>query len=156
MGEYITLSNTSKLIGTSKETLRRWDREGKLIAVKEPISNCRVYRKRDMQEFMGELFVTEEESNEAKPSKDFTVFGLFAVGGLVIGMELAGFKCIVLNEICIVSLGYYGILERYPLTNVQLSDTFLISTGLKRINNPVQFLFCFTDMLVCRNWFSSI
>ncbi|PKP15781.1 MAG: IS607 family transposase, partial [Bacteroidetes bacterium HGW-Bacteroidetes-22] len=30
MNEYLTLAETSKLIGKSKETLRRWDREGKL------------------------------------------------------------------------------------------------------------------------------
>lgn len=28
--EYMTLSETSEYIGKSKETLRRWDKEGKL------------------------------------------------------------------------------------------------------------------------------
>lgn len=39
MSEYLTLAEASDLIGKSKETLRRWDREGKLNAVREPISN---------------------------------------------------------------------------------------------------------------------
>ena len=49
MKEYLTLSEASELIGKSKETLRRWDREGKLNAVREPMSNYRVYRKSDVQ-----------------------------------------------------------------------------------------------------------
>ena len=100
MNNYITLSETSKLIGKSKETLRRWDREGKLIAVREPISNYRVYRKKDIQELMGELFESHDESNQVFPIKDFSVLELFAgAGGLAIGMEQAGMKCIALNEI---------------------------------------------------------
>ncbi|MGG7036971.1 MAG: MerR family DNA-binding transcriptional regulator, partial [Flavobacterium sp.] len=49
MSEYISLSEASELIGKSKETLRRWDREGKLSAVREPISNYRVYRRDEVE-----------------------------------------------------------------------------------------------------------
>ena len=42
---YYSLSEASELLGKSKETLRRWDRNGKLSAVREPISNYRVYKK---------------------------------------------------------------------------------------------------------------
>ena len=45
MNKYLTLSEASELIGKSKETLRRWDREGKLSAVREPMSNYRVYKR---------------------------------------------------------------------------------------------------------------
>ena len=48
MKEYMSLSEASEYIGKSKETLRRWDNEGKLCAVREPISNYRVYRKSDV------------------------------------------------------------------------------------------------------------
>ena len=48
MNKYMTLSETSEYIGKSKETLRRWDKEGKLLAVREPMSNYRVYRKSDV------------------------------------------------------------------------------------------------------------
>ena len=44
MKEYLTLAETSEYIGKSKETLRRWDREGTLLAVREPVSNYRVYK----------------------------------------------------------------------------------------------------------------
>lgn len=103
MSEYLTLSETSELIGKSKETLRRWDNEGILNAVREPVSNYRVYRRSDVQAFMGDLFdgaIIKEVSNIVEPSNQYSVLELFAgAGGLAVGMEKAGLECAVLNEI---------------------------------------------------------
>ena len=63
MKEYLSLAETSKLIGKSKETLRRWDREGILTAVREPVSNYRVYKKEDVQTLLGSLFENVIESH---------------------------------------------------------------------------------------------
>ena len=49
MSEYLTLSEASDYIGKSKETLRRWDREGKLSAVREPISNYHTFYRRGIR-----------------------------------------------------------------------------------------------------------
>jgi len=99
--EYITLNEASELLGKSKETLRRWDREGKLSAVREPISNYRVYNKKDIQLLIGGLENIEQEvSNFAKPENEYSVLELFAgAGGLAVGLEKAGLKCTALNEI---------------------------------------------------------
>ncbi len=103
MSEYLTLSETAELVGKCKETLRRWDNEGILNAVREPVSNYRVYRKEDVRALMGSLFFKDaeaEESNYVEPDNDYTVLELFAgAGGLAIGMEKAGLKCVALNEI---------------------------------------------------------
>ena len=103
MSDYLTLSEASEIIGKSKETLRRWDKEGVLNAVREPVSNYRVYKKSDVQLLMGELFddsPVEEVSNHVEPDNDYSVLELFAgAGGLAIGMEKAGLKCLALNEI---------------------------------------------------------
>jgi len=103
MNEYMTLSETSEYIGKSKETLRRWDKEGKLPAVREPMSNYRVYRKSDVDtlylDFLAEN-VKDEVSNYVEPHNEYTVLELFAgAGGLAVGMEKAGLKCVALNEI---------------------------------------------------------
>jgi DNA (cytosine-5)-methyltransferase 1 len=103
MNEYLTLAEASKLIGKSKETLRRWDREGKLSAVREPMSNYRFYRKAEVESvfssFLGEE-VVETTSNYVKPDRNYTVLELFAgAGGLAVGMEKAGLKCVALNEV---------------------------------------------------------
>ena len=103
MKEYLSLSETAKLVGKSKETLRRWDNDGILNAVREPVSNYRVYRKNDVQTLMGSLFeniIDDEVSNYVEPEKDYSVLELFAgAGGLAVGMEKAGLKCVALNEI---------------------------------------------------------
>ena len=103
MKDYLTLAETSALIGKSKETLRRWDKEGILIAVREPVSNYRVYRKADVQLLMGDLLdevIQNEVSNFVKPDNEYSVLELFAgAGGLALGLEKAGLKCVALNEI---------------------------------------------------------
>jgi DNA (cytosine-5)-methyltransferase 1 len=102
MKDYYTLSEASELLGKSKETLRRWDREGKLSAVREPISNYRVYKKEQFELFTN-FFVPDKkeiESNYEKAENEYTVLELFAgAGGLAIGMEKAGIKCVALNEL---------------------------------------------------------
>lgn len=102
MKEYYSISEVSDLLSVSKETLRRWDRNGKLTAVREPMSNYRVYRKEQLKIFdeLGFLFKKDQESNEVIPNRDFTAIELFAgAGGLAVGMEKAGIKCVALNEI---------------------------------------------------------
>ena len=103
MKEYVSLAEAAEIIGKSKETLRRYDRDGQLCAVREPVSNYRVYRRQDIQLFMGELFNDKEEqefTNYEKAIREYTVLELFAgAGGLAIGLEKAGIKCVALNEI---------------------------------------------------------
>jgi DNA (cytosine-5)-methyltransferase 1 len=104
MSEYITLAEASELIGKSKETLRRWDREGKLSAVREPMSNYRVYRRAQVQtlfsDFLNDSVAKETTSNIVEAKHEYKILELFAgAGGLAIGMEQAGLKCVALNEI---------------------------------------------------------
>lgn len=103
MNDYLTLAETAEIIGKSKETLRRWDKEGILNAVREPVSNYRVYRKSDVQTLLGSLFdeVTEDDvSNFVEPENEYSILELFAgAGGLAIGLEKSGLKCVALNEI---------------------------------------------------------
>ncbi len=104
MKEYITLTEASELIGKSKETLRRWDREGKLLAVREPISNYRLYKRDQFDLFQNVLSGNEKQqdssSNFIEPDHKYTVLELFAgAGGLAIGLEQAGISCVALNEI---------------------------------------------------------
>ena len=102
MKEYYTISEVADLLSVSKETLRRWDKNGKLTAVREPMSNYRVYRKEQLKIFdeLDFLFNTEEHSNQVEPIREYTAIELFAgAGGLGLGLETAGIKCSALNEI---------------------------------------------------------
>jgi DNA (cytosine-5)-methyltransferase 1 len=103
MNEYLTLAEVSEMIGKNKETLRRWDREGKLTAVREPMSNYRVYRKDQVELLFADFFakdVKETATNEVEAKRQYSVLELFAgAGGLAVGLEKAGLKCVALNEI---------------------------------------------------------
>ena len=103
MSDYYSLSETAELVGKSKQTLRRWDRKGILNAVREPVSNYRVYRKQDVQTLLGSLFdenFDDEISNHVELDHEYCVLELFAgAGGLAVGLEKSGLKCVALNEI---------------------------------------------------------
>lgn len=103
MNKYLTLSEAAELVGKSKETLRRWDREGKLSAVREPMSNYRVYRRDQVESLFADFYSNESVesvSNYVMPDNNYTVLELFAgAGGLAVGLEKAGLKCVALNEI---------------------------------------------------------
>lgn len=101
MKKYYSIAEVADLLSVSKETLRRWDRNGKLTAVREPMSNYRVYHKDQLKIFdsLDFLFTPTESENEATPNRDFNSIELFAgAGGLAIGLEKAGIKCLALNE----------------------------------------------------------
>jgi DNA (cytosine-5)-methyltransferase 1 len=103
MNKYITLDEASKLIGKSKGTLRRWDNEGKLSAVREPISNYRVYKRQEVESLFADFVddaIEDTVTNFVEPHNKYSVLELFAgAGGLAVGLEKAGLKCVALNEI---------------------------------------------------------
>jgi DNA (cytosine-5)-methyltransferase 1 len=102
MKDYYTLAEAADLLGKSKKTLRIWDNEGKLSAVREPMSNYRVYRKEQLLPFLEFMNgdIAEDVSNRTVPENEYSVLELFAgAGGLAIGLEQAGMKCVALNEI---------------------------------------------------------
>lgn len=100
--KYYSLAEAAEILGKSKETLRRWDNDGKLKALREPVSDYRIYRKEDINDLIKPLFenLDEDIDNSEKPIKEYKVLELFAgAGGLAIGLEKAGIKCVALNEI---------------------------------------------------------
>ncbi len=103
MSKYLSISETAKLLNKSTKTLRRWDEEGKLIAVREPMSNYRVYNKSEVEALFANVLdinITETVSNFEEPNNEYKVLELFAgAGGFAIGLEEAGLKCEILNEI---------------------------------------------------------
>ena len=41
--EFITIKEASEMLGVSKDTLRRWDKAGKLKTKRHPMNNFRIY-----------------------------------------------------------------------------------------------------------------
>lgn len=102
MKNYYSLSETAEILSTSKETLRRWDKNGKLKSVRLP-NNYRVYTPESLKKFtQGQSIFDLEiiDENHYTPIKSYKVLELFAgAGGLALGLEKAGLSCVMLNEL---------------------------------------------------------
>ncbi len=101
MKEFYSLAEVADMLSVSKETLRRWDKNGKLTAVRHPLNNYRVYPRESLKQFHEISFLFDDSPHEIViPKREYSVMELFAgAGGLALGMERAGLKCVLLNEI---------------------------------------------------------
>jgi DNA (cytosine-5)-methyltransferase 1 len=101
--EFYSIAQVADILSISKETLRRWDNNGKLIPQRHPDNNYRVYHKSQLEHFeQAQLLFNSnwEKELNAKPIRAYKLIELFAgAGGLALGMEKAGFESVLLNEI---------------------------------------------------------
>ncbi|MGJ0624638.1 DNA (cytosine-5-)-methyltransferase [Xenorhabdus bovienii] len=102
--ESYSLSEVADILGVSKETLRRWDTNGKLISQRNDENNYRFYKKDQLQSFEQAQFMFKGQWSDASKQNDieekYTVLELFAgAGGMALGLERAGLKSVMLNEI---------------------------------------------------------
>jgi len=100
---FYNISEVSNLLSVSTDTLRRWDKKGKLTPIRHPINNYRVYHSEQLMIFEKFQLIKQshwEKEQLIKPSHKYTSIELFAgCGGLALGLEKAGFNNILLNEI---------------------------------------------------------
>ena len=55
LNEYLTVGEAAELLGVSKDTLRRWDRDGKLAARRHPVTRYRLYLETDLASLLGSV-----------------------------------------------------------------------------------------------------
>ena len=51
MGKYLTVKEAANYLGVSALTLRNWDKQGKLAAIRHPINGYRLYTFADLERF---------------------------------------------------------------------------------------------------------
>jgi DNA (cytosine-5)-methyltransferase 1 len=49
--EYYSIAQVADILGSSKETLRRWDKSGKLVPQRNPDNNYREYHRTQLEQF---------------------------------------------------------------------------------------------------------
>ena len=68
--KFITIKDTSLILGVSKQTLRNWDAQGKLKAHRHPFNNYRVYKVEDIEKIIDLIETSEsiikKKKNEAR------------------------------------------------------------------------------------------
>ena len=62
--DYLRVGEAAAYLGVSRQTLRRWDDEGKLVAVRHPGSNYRHYKRADLEPYRLEYQRAEEREHE--------------------------------------------------------------------------------------------
>ena len=103
MDQFLTVGQVAEVLNVSKETVRRWDKSGKLKASRSKSSGYRQYdsTKFHQQELpLLKPLQNVKSSKKVKPTRRLTSIELFAgAGGLALGLEKAGLECLLLNEI---------------------------------------------------------
>ncbi len=94
-------AQVADMLGISKETLRRWDNNGKLTPVKKTANNPGFYTKDQLKQFDKLHFIFDNTERQIpKATATYKTIELFAgAGGLAIGLEKAGLATVLLNEI---------------------------------------------------------
>ncbi len=54
-GRYLTIKKVAKLLGITTQTLRSWDKSGKLKALRNPINNYRIYKADEVELFLRKI-----------------------------------------------------------------------------------------------------
>jgi len=50
--EYMKIQEAARFLGVTAETLRNWDRSGKLVPLRHPVNSYRLYRRSDLEELL--------------------------------------------------------------------------------------------------------
>jgi len=101
--ENYSIAQVADILGVSKETLRRWDNNGTLVAQRNNDNNYRSYHRSQLEQFeQAQMLFNSSwhEESEVSPLRPYSLVELFAgAGGLAIGMSEAGFQSVLLNEV---------------------------------------------------------
>ncbi|MFO7166402.1 MAG: helix-turn-helix domain-containing protein [Chloroflexota bacterium] len=53
--DYLTIKPAAELLGVSVNTLRNWERKGKLVAYRHPINGYRLYKRADLEALLAAI-----------------------------------------------------------------------------------------------------
>ena len=53
--KYLTVKQVAKILSVTPLTLRNWDKNGKLKALRNPINNYRIYKATDIEYFVSKI-----------------------------------------------------------------------------------------------------
>lgn len=99
---HINVSDASKILGVSPDTIRRWEKKGLIKAIRSD-NNYRLFSLDELYRINNKVNGTSTDNNytilKADEKTNYTVIELFAgCGGTALGFDHAGLKHLLLNE----------------------------------------------------------
>lgn len=70
--KYFTIKEAAKFLGVTPLTLRNWDRNGRFLAGRHPISNYRIYKMEKLEKLLKEIEDGEIHRLKVEKSKPRT------------------------------------------------------------------------------------
>lgn len=103
MSSLVTISDAAEKIGVSVDTIRRWEKKGLVKSIRNE-HNYRVFNTTEIKKLHDKVSGIGSKHSfkilKSKKPSSLTAIDLFAgAGGTALGLENAGFKHIMLNEI---------------------------------------------------------
>jgi DNA (cytosine-5)-methyltransferase 1 len=96
MSERYTVHQASHYLSVSPQTLRRWDKDGRLKAERNPKNGYRYYEKEQLSQLLPQADASEESVEPMRPYRSIELFA--GAGGMALGMERAGITHVLLND----------------------------------------------------------
>ena len=100
--DYYSMAQVADILSVSKETLRRWEKNGALVPQRHSTDHHGVYHRSQIEHFdQAQVLFNSKWHDEiaVKPKRKYKLIELFAgAGGLALGMEKAGLESVLLNE----------------------------------------------------------
>lgn len=100
--KFVNVSDASKTLGVSPDTIRRWEKKGLIKAVRSSL-NHRLFSLDELHRIHNKVQGTSQDNNfkilKVDKKTKYKVIELFAgCGGTALGFEHAGFEHVLLNE----------------------------------------------------------
>ncbi|NIM02549.1 MerR family DNA-binding transcriptional regulator [bacterium] len=65
LNHYMTIKEAASFLGVSPMTLRRWDNEKKLRAIRHPMNNYRLYERKQLEKILKETATGKKGTGKA-------------------------------------------------------------------------------------------
>lgn len=65
LNEYVMTAEAARLVGVSQNTLRQWAEAGKVPVYRNPANGYRLFRKEDLEAFLGRIEATGMKPKQA-------------------------------------------------------------------------------------------
>jgi len=62
--DYLRISEAAEYLGVSPNTLRNWEKTGKIVAHRHPINGYRLFRQEDLDELLRQVDQTDQEESD--------------------------------------------------------------------------------------------